>query len=527
MHRVDTTTAVAELPENKPAGTPGYFTQGDFNEGIPATTPGQDWFNAVQEELIGLIEGAGLTPSKADYDQILQAVRCLVHSEEAEIDVLSTYGGGISYSATSINAAITAVGGNATTLYLKPGNWVMDANISAPSNVRIKFPKGAVLNTTGHTFTAYSIDAGHYQIFTGTGTVAIADSQPEVIEWFGISGGSDYPKVQNGNVVRWPHNFTNFLANGGCDAWLGGTNVPPSCWQIVGATCARSSTSASGPYSAQVTFSAAGQSFWNSIGNFGRYGRYTFSGYYQKISGAGGAAAVIQLGQSPYTEHFIMDLNNTIDGEWRLFTVSGVIPEGSWGLSSKFGFNSRDGASVWLFDECMVQEGLNFASSWTPAPIWDSGSGQYVFQRLFMAGINLISPNPPAAANSTGAYGQIEWDADNIYICTATNTWISIPKSQVFKGNLGAYCLGYNQSWAAVSRSSGTSYTNSGAKPIAISIYSVGGNFNNIQLYVDGNHIMGSESGSGGGYAQGFAIVPPGSSWYYVSNVSCSVYQLG
>jgi hypothetical protein len=35
----------------------------------------------------------------------------------------------------------------------------------------------------------------------------------------------------------------------------------------------------------------------------------------------------------------------------------------------------------------------------------------------------LSSPQQTKASNATGTVGQICWDANYIYVCTATNTW--------------------------------------------------------------------------------------------------------
>jgi hypothetical protein len=35
----------------------------------------------------------------------------------------------------------------------------------------------------------------------------------------------------------------------------------------------------------------------------------------------------------------------------------------------------------------------------------------------------ISNSSPPTASNSSGSSGQIAWDADYIYVCTATNTW--------------------------------------------------------------------------------------------------------
>jgi hypothetical protein len=37
--------------------------------------------------------------------------------------------------------------------------------------------------------------------------------------------------------------------------------------------------------------------------------------------------------------------------------------------------------------------------------------------------IRIATANTPASAGATGTTGEIAWDADYIYVCTATNTW--------------------------------------------------------------------------------------------------------
>lgn len=78
MHRVDTATAIAALPSLNPVGTPGFFSQGSPTGSPPATVPGQDWFNSVQEELAATVLGAGIALSKSNNGQLLQAIRLMV-----------------------------------------------------------------------------------------------------------------------------------------------------------------------------------------------------------------------------------------------------------------------------------------------------------------------------------------------------------------------------------------------------------------------------------------------------------------
>lgn len=75
MHRVDTSSVAVALPAPEAQGAPGYFSKGDPQTGTPATTPGQDWFNMIQEELIAFLVALGGSPdvSKADYGQLAAA----------------------------------------------------------------------------------------------------------------------------------------------------------------------------------------------------------------------------------------------------------------------------------------------------------------------------------------------------------------------------------------------------------------------------------------------------------------------
>lgn len=78
MKRIQSTDAVAVLPAASESGTTGYFTNGDPGGGIPATTVQAEWLNRVQEELVGVIEGAGDTLDGADNGQLLAAIQALI-----------------------------------------------------------------------------------------------------------------------------------------------------------------------------------------------------------------------------------------------------------------------------------------------------------------------------------------------------------------------------------------------------------------------------------------------------------------
>ena len=89
MFRVDTSTAADSAPAPSPAGTPGYFRSGNPQAGIPATIPGADWFNTMQEELAGLVEHYGFTLDKTDRTQLRQAIEAAIAAATLRYDIAS------------------------------------------------------------------------------------------------------------------------------------------------------------------------------------------------------------------------------------------------------------------------------------------------------------------------------------------------------------------------------------------------------------------------------------------------------
>lgn len=77
MQRVSHPTAVGTRPAPRAVTAPGYFGSGDPMTGTPATVLDRDFLNQVQEELMGVVEAAGVSPSKTDNTQLLAALRIL------------------------------------------------------------------------------------------------------------------------------------------------------------------------------------------------------------------------------------------------------------------------------------------------------------------------------------------------------------------------------------------------------------------------------------------------------------------
>lgn len=104
-----------KISESTAAATPaGEFTEGNPVGAIPATPIKAVWLNAIQRELVAVVEGAGLTLDKADDGQLLTAVQRLVASANtwasitAKPSTLAEFGINDAFNKTETNANIQA-----------------------------------------------------------------------------------------------------------------------------------------------------------------------------------------------------------------------------------------------------------------------------------------------------------------------------------------------------------------------------------------------------------------------------------
>lgn len=67
MHRIDSSGSVA-----------GQFTAGNPATGQRATLLDADHMNAIQEEILAVIEAAGIAPVKGTNNQLLTAIQALI-----------------------------------------------------------------------------------------------------------------------------------------------------------------------------------------------------------------------------------------------------------------------------------------------------------------------------------------------------------------------------------------------------------------------------------------------------------------
>lgn len=119
MQRVKRSTAVAVQPAPPAGGTPGFFAQPNPQGGVPATVPGFEWYNNVQEELVGLVLAAGLALVDNDPTQLVQAI--IKKGLQGSYFNIGTAGGTADAITATYTPAIAALS-NGMTLYVRAGS---------------------------------------------------------------------------------------------------------------------------------------------------------------------------------------------------------------------------------------------------------------------------------------------------------------------------------------------------------------------------------------------------------------------
>lgn len=157
MQRVKRSTAVAVLPATPAGGTPGFFAAPDPAGGVPATVPGYEWYNAIQEELCAVIAAAGLALDPANHAQMLEAVQRLIDAQSGNY-ALDT--GVPNAYVVALNPAIAAYT-DGMTVRVK----IVNANTGA-STLNAGGGAVALVNDVGGALVAGDLPAGG--IVTGT-----------------------------------------------------------------------------------------------------------------------------------------------------------------------------------------------------------------------------------------------------------------------------------------------------------------------------------------------------------------------
>ena len=154
MHRIDTSTAT---PDNK-------FTEGDPAVPVAATTVSAAWLNAVQEELVAVITGAGLEPKKSDNGQLRQAISQLITNAKPGLATkakpgLVQVGGGLNITPEGLLSVLAASVTQAGIVQLASG--LSDSTTIAPTCKAVKDAIESKLS-------AVNVPVGGILAFSGT-----------------------------------------------------------------------------------------------------------------------------------------------------------------------------------------------------------------------------------------------------------------------------------------------------------------------------------------------------------------------
>lgn len=201
MHRID-----------GPGYAPGnLFTEGNPVTATPATTVTDDWLNAVQEEIAGVIEGAGDTLDKPDNGQLLAAINGLIAAAVA----------GFTLADGSVTAAKLAA-----TLDLS------GKTITMPANLTPVFTK--------------AFESAEQAVPTVAGAVSVAHGLGAVPKMFGVSLRCKTTEAGYavGDEVDLEMTYASSSTRGGV-AFANSTNVGVS---VVGSTMILNKTTGAGAY---------------------------------------------------------------------------------------------------------------------------------------------------------------------------------------------------------------------------------------------------------------------------------------
>ncbi|MBM6835330.1 tail fiber protein [Desulfovibrio piger] len=154
MHRIDTATAT---PDHK-------FTEGDPAVPVAATTVSAEWLNAVQEELVAVITGAGLELKKSDNGQLWQAIGQLITNAKPGLATkakpgLVQVGGGLNITPEGLLSVLAASVTQAGIVQLASG--LSDSTTTAPTCKAVKDAIESKLS-------AVNVPVGGILAFSGT-----------------------------------------------------------------------------------------------------------------------------------------------------------------------------------------------------------------------------------------------------------------------------------------------------------------------------------------------------------------------
>lgn len=172
MDRINTSTKAENLFG---AGKHGW-KNGNVGLGIVPTDFNAEWFNGVQEELLKIIEGAGLVPDAVILSQVYQSIKRLTGANVTTVNFANT-----PFVLTADHAGLV----------------IMDATAG---NISATLPAANVLANTPASFRFVRSDA---TVNTATVNSAGADTFLDVTTSFTLSGRGDFKGLSADAASKW------------------------------------------------------------------------------------------------------------------------------------------------------------------------------------------------------------------------------------------------------------------------------------------------------------------------------------
>ena len=108
MFHLDNNSGIDVMPAIKQTSSrlAKWFTEGDNQ--TPPSYPGADWFNIVQSELLNVLKDAGITPAKAELNQLSRSIKAMIDKNKTVIGDASLTTKGIVKLSSAIDSASEA-----------------------------------------------------------------------------------------------------------------------------------------------------------------------------------------------------------------------------------------------------------------------------------------------------------------------------------------------------------------------------------------------------------------------------------
>jgi hypothetical protein len=177
----DDPTSVTVIPTPSAVVSPGYFTNGNPTLSVPATIVQSDFLNSLIAELLAVITASGLTPSKTNNGQLLQAIQELITAAGATSSTALTEEAALRAAADNSEATTRASAISSETATRAAGDTAEATTRAAADTAEATARASAISSEASTRASAIATEASARQaIFGATSIVTSARSQSTV-----------------------------------------------------------------------------------------------------------------------------------------------------------------------------------------------------------------------------------------------------------------------------------------------------------------------------------------------------------